>query len=177
MQKRNDIASGSTITLAAVFYLVNSKTIKIFQGPGATIINSRTVPMIWGAVLLLLGLVLLLKGMFGYDKRKSIASTISENDISTQQLSKHGLIKILLNNIEVIGTGALLGGYVLILKNVGFILATAGYLFLQILLLGYGKRKKILIHASIIAIFISLGVYLLFVYLLNIRLPSGVVPF
>lgn len=79
--------------------------------------------------------------------------------------AKGGLITILLILV-----------YVLAFNSVGFLISTAIYLFLQMLVLTPAEKRKLplLIGISIVA---PLFIYTLFVYVINTPLPKGIFGF
>jgi len=67
-------------------------------------------------------------------------------------------------------------GYACVLKYtvVGYVLATAAFYFGAARLLGKGRER--ITRDAIVAIGLSVGIYLVFTRLLGIGLPSGVLP-
>ena len=66
--------------------------------------------------------------------------------------------------------------YMLVFQSVGFVVASAGYLFLQMLIFSESSNRKILLFA-VIAILLPLAVDALFVYVIHMPLPVGVFGF
>lgn len=79
--------------------------------------------------------------------------------------AKGGLITILL-----------ILAYVMAFNSVGFLISTAIYLFLQMLVLTPAEKRKLPILA-IISIVAPLFIYTLFVYVINTPLPKGIFGF
>lgn len=69
-------------------------------------------------------------------------------------------------------TVLLLAAYVLLLEPVGFLLSTAVYLFLQILVLAPPDERNYLTIA-IVSVVTPVVIYALFVYAINMPLPKG----
>ncbi len=69
-------------------------------------------------------------------------------------------------------TVLLLAAYVLLLEPVGFLLSTAVYLFLQILVLCPADKRKYL-TTTIVSVATPVFIYALFVYAINMPLPKG----
>ncbi len=66
--------------------------------------------------------------------------------------------------------------YVMAFNSVGFLISTAIYLFLQMLVLTPAEKRKLPILA-IISIAAPLFIYTLFVYIINTPLPKGIFGF
>jgi len=66
-----------------------------------------------------------------------------------------------------------IAAYIMLLDSVGFVLSTAGYLVIQIYILGPRTKASVLL-ACIFAVVVPLPIYLLFVRGLNLTLPIGV---
>lgn len=73
-------------------------------------------------------------------------------------------------------TVMLLAAYVLVFQFVGFILSTAVYLFLQMLILAPAEKRKLPLFA-IISVAAPIVIYGLFVYVINMPLPKGLLGF
>ena len=68
-------------------------------------------------------------------------------------------------------TIGLIAAYAFSFKSLGFVLSTFAYLILQMAVLWEGKKKPWLI--LLVAVAGSLGVYLVFVHLFHVMLPTG----
>lgn len=66
--------------------------------------------------------------------------------------------------------------YVLTFEIIGFILSTTIYLFLQTTILSNEKNRKLGIFLAI-SVGVSIGIYALFVYVINRPLPVGMLGF
>lgn len=174
MSKKNDIVVGASISSFAIFYLVNASKIRVFRGVGATVINSQTIPMIWGWLLLILGVALAIKGIRSVLQQKKMEAAIPIANTEGPASLNQGVLQFFLDNLVVVGTIGLLAVYILIMKTVGFVLASTGYLILQSLLLIRDHRKKKLPFVVLLSVIVSIGTYVLFVRSLNVPLPAGV---
>ncbi|MBQ7220028.1 MAG: tripartite tricarboxylate transporter TctB family protein [Synergistaceae bacterium] len=75
-----------------------------------------------------------------------------------------------------IGTIVLMVLYMLAFEPVGFVVASAVYLFLQMLLLSDRTNRKVLLFA-VVAVLLPLAVDALFVFVIKMPLPVGVFGF
>lgn len=166
MEKRRDIATGALLMALAAFYLLASRSIKAFAVLGASRLTAASVPRFWGVLLVILGALMVLRGV--------------RKPAGTEEGARRGLaagIKAWCwENYAVLGTFLFLGLYILALDKVGFLPATVVYLFAQIMLLGKRERKYVFLAAAVSAA-ASLCIYLLFRYPLGMPLPKGLMPF
>ena len=75
-----------------------------------------------------------------------------------------------------IGTIVLMVLYMIAFQPVGFVVASAVYLFLQMLLLSDNTNRRVILFA-VIAVVLPLAVDALFVYVIKMPLPVGVFGF
>ncbi|MGF6906080.1 tripartite tricarboxylate transporter TctB family protein [Fusobacterium sp. PH5-44] len=81
------------------------------------------------------------------------------------------------NNSDMKGgllTIGILAIYVILFNGLGFLIATAIYLFFQMLILSDKKNRNIILFA-IIAIIVPVIIYVLFVYIIKMPLPAGLI--
>lgn len=73
-------------------------------------------------------------------------------------------------------TVILIGLYVLVYQSIGFLISTAVYLFLQILVLCPKEKRNIPIF-GLISVITPVFIYTMFVYFINMPLPKGIFGF
>ncbi len=73
-------------------------------------------------------------------------------------------------------TVILIGLYVLAYQSVGFLVSTAIYLFLQILVLCPKEKRNFLIF-GLVSLITPVFIYTMFVYIINMPLPKGILGF
>ena len=73
-------------------------------------------------------------------------------------------------------TVILIGIYVLVYQSIGFLISTAVYLFLQILVLCPKEKRNIPVF-GLVSIITPVFIYTMFVYLINMPLPKGIFGF
>lgn len=73
-------------------------------------------------------------------------------------------------------TVACMVGYAALFDTLGFIISSAAYLFLQITVLSNEKNRKLPLFA-IISVATSVAIYGIFVYLIGMPLPTGILEF
>jgi len=73
---------------------------------------------------------------------------------------------------------AALIGYALVLKYtvIGYIIATAVFFFVTARLLSMRRLREVVVRDAIVAVALSVAIYLAFTRLLGISLPAGVLP-
>ena len=163
---RTNIVAGSILSIFALTYLALSFQIQKFHGMGATPLNAAFIPRLWGVCLLLLSLSLVLRG---YRARKAAAQKAVPKPWAG--FSPIGICK---ENLEVILTFVAIGVYTAFLDLVGFTLMSAAYIFFQIIILTPASKKMNYPVAAIVAITASVAIDYLFVVLLSVLLPTGI---
>lgn len=164
---RKNLTAGVLLALFAVIYLYFSSNISTFTGSGSTPLGARFMPRFWGLCLLLLSTILAFRGLA--ERRAQIAARGAES-------SPFSLTALLKDRYEVILTFAAIFVYIFFLKSIGFIIMTALYLFAQILILSSPEEKKYTATA-ITAMIFAVGLDYIFVVLLNVLLPKGIIGF
>lgn len=168
MQYRKDIISGAVIGVFSVVYLLLISDIRIFTGPGAAPLSARFIPAMWGAILFILSLILLFRGLRNRKAARRQAETAARAGFSLRQLWAQ--------NTEVILTFVILAVYIYLLKPVGFLIMSAFYIFAEALVLSKkGKRRAAL--TLILAITAAVLIDFVFVRLLYVMLPKGILGF
>lgn len=167
MSYRKNLTAGILLALFAIIYLYFSSNISTFTGSGSTPLGARFMPRFWGLCLLLLGTTLVFRGLA--ERKAHIAVTGSEN-------IPFSMVALLRDKYEVILTFAAICVYIFFLKSIGFIIMTALYLFAQILILSPPEEKKYT-AAAITAVVFAVGLDYIFVVLLSVLLPKGIIGF
>jgi hypothetical protein len=139
----SDSISGLIIVIISIFFLSMTNKMPI---------SAARFPKLVLSILGILGFVLFIRGIKSSLKNKNLKETITFTSF------KNPIIAISLITI-----------YVVLLKILGFYIATALYTVLFMLFFQERKIKTILLTA----IAINLFVYLLFVVQLNVQLPQG----
>lgn len=158
LKQNKPLLAAAFFLILAVAYIFGANNIRIYRGAGSSTIGSAFYPRILGYLLLLLSLVEIVKAI------ASIRSKKVNEDGEKESMS---LVAILL-------TIALTAGYIFLLEAIGFLLMTAVYLFLLIIVLS-PKDQRNFKTATIISISTSLIVYFLFVKGFSLLLPRGII--
>lgn len=162
MDKRQDLMTGIIMALVSLWYLFEAAQVKVFAGMGKAIIDSGTIPKVWGGCLLVLSIILIIRGFRGLQKEG--------------QLDKFNLWDKVKEHWEVVGTFILLTIYIGIMDYLGFVIASMIYIFFQILVLT-PKEKRNYKMAGILAVIFSISIYYVFVEWLMVLLPVGLLEF
>lgn len=162
---KQDIVPGIVLTVFSLLYLACIPQIKIFDGLGATPLNNRFVPYLWGGFLLVLSLWLIIRGLGKRKKFLAEGGTVTKFDWKAT-LDKYR---------EVIASFVCLTIYVALMDAIGFVIMTIVYLFVQILILTPRENwKKNYIPAAITAVVCGVVLYIIFREMLNVLLPVGI---
>lgn len=167
MNYRKNLYPGLLLSIISIIYLVFSAQIEIFTGSGSTPLNARFMPRLWGSLLLLLSLILVYRGI-----KQLISTSKSKEDIP----EKIKIINLIRENKEVVLSFIALFIYVVTMKYVGFLITTAIYIYIQILILTK-KEKRNYVLPAIVAVVFSCSIYFVFVYFFNVLLPAGILNF
>lgn len=151
------VCSGICILLAAAFYF-NSGSI-----PG----SARTLPLILCGIVVLLSVILMLQAL-----REAKQETRQKNQSpqeEAQEKQKEEPVESKTNYKRVILFTVLLIFYITLIEPVGYFIVTPIFLFACLYGLKVGKIGKILL----ISVGFTVFVYLLFVLLLRLPIPMG----
>lgn len=118
--------------------------------------SSRTYPIVLGAIIALGSLVMIVRSFL----KKTPASNTKKDKLTTADWN-------------VIKTIAITFLYVLSLRYVGFVIASAVFIVVIMWMLGYRKP----LTAVLIAVPFSLAIYFFFTKAIHVSLPSGILPF
>ena len=168
MQYRKDIISGAVIGVFSVIYLALISDISIFTGPGAAPLSARFIPAMWGTILLILSLMLLFRGLRNRKAAHRQAESVERGGFALKELWT--------KNTEVILTFAVLAVYIYLLKPVGFLIMSALYIFAEALILSK-KGKRRIVPALVLAVAAAVLIDFVFVRLLYVMLPKGILGF
>ena len=153
--KTRDIICSLLFLALGIFMF--SQALKITSIMGKDL-GSGFMPKVIAVALVLISLLKLILTFF--EKNQSEEEKSNDN-----QDSKGGLLTI----------GALLF-YVLTFEILGFIISTTAYLFIQMLIFSDDKNRKPLL-LLIISVVFSIATYILFVYVIQKPLPTGILSF
>jgi len=151
----NVVLLAGTVGLASAYFYAIFATIQVraFGDP----VGPRMFPILLGCALALSA------AMLAYE---IWSKPTSEESASAQSGNRQGAVIIA-------AVAALTFAYFMAFEPLGYVVSTFVYL---ILLSSYFHKKKHLINISSAVLF-SLGTYLLFAKILQVPLPSGVLPF
>ncbi|MGE4214328.1 MAG: tripartite tricarboxylate transporter TctB family protein [Anaerotignaceae bacterium] len=167
MDYRKNLYPGIVLTVISSVYLAFTGQIAVFTGSGATPLDARFMPRFWGACLLILSLILVLRGI--KQRKEAVASGVDfKNGVS--------LFQQIADNREVVLSFVYLGIYVVTMKGIGFLITTIAFLFGEILLLT-PKKDRNYILTFVVALVFACAIDFVFVRFLNVLLPAGIFGF
>jgi len=165
---KTNVVTGSILSIFSVLYLYFSFSIKPFRGIGATPLDSTFIPRLWGTCLLILSGSLILRGF--QEKRKS------EEAGKRAEAVPFSVKGVFDQNAEVILTFLAILLYTALLGPVGFTIVSALFIFFEALILT-PKAKRNPAAAAAIAVIAAVSIDFLFVRLLSVLLPKGILGF
>lgn len=151
--KQRDILCSVLFLVFGAFVFVQALPIKPIMEKD---LGSGFMPKIIGASIMVIAAVKL---------ALTLMSKASATKATTDDDLKGGLWTI-----------AALSAYVLLFDSLGFILSTALYLFVQILVLSNEQNRNLKLFAAI-SVITPVAVYALFVYVIKMPLPAGLLSF
>mgnify|MGYP001163281726 CR=1 FL=1 len=159
MSKKGDLIAGIILALFSVFYLYEAMDIAVFAGMGKSVVDSGTVPKVWGGCLLVLSLWLIIRSLIAMKK-------------NPEQKKGGSLVEAIKDKREVWETFGLLFFYIATMDFLGFVISSMIYIFGQIIVLSPPSKVNYKI-AGILAVVFSFGIYFVFVDYLMVLLPPG----
>lgn len=157
-KKLRDIIIGVVGFALSVFYLIYAMQIKTRPKLTPSYASARIMPTLLGVLLAILSLVLIAQGV----KKKKLY------DGGEVEKTDHA------DNIAVILTFSVIIGYIIVMPMLGFILSTAIYLFLQMLILAPPDKRNVPLFA-IVAVGFTAIVFVAFRVGLQQLLPRGII--
>lgn len=167
-----DLAAGIGFLCFSAFYYLSSFDIVVFKGASASPITARTLPVVWACFMTVLSVVLIVRSIRRYRAEKAAGGEVFQ--------FKAGAISFWIkDNLSVLGTFVALFLYAAFLKSIGYLICTAVYLLVQILLLTERKKitKKTVVFACVLSLVFTLATYWLFSKALLVPLPRGILYF
>lgn len=160
---KSDLITGIVGAALSAGYLWQATKVKVFGAEMTAGVNAQTVPKLWGACLLILSVILIVRALLALRKEQQTADA-------------RALLAQVKAHREVVYTFVLLILYAALMKPVGFILTSIVYTFLQIwVLTPLEKRtKKVKTVAAALSVAFSVGLYFVFTKYLMVMLPAGI---
>ncbi len=160
LKKYKEVLSGIVFLLLCVAVYHSSGSIRVFAPNSGSYINAQFFPKLISAALGIVSVFQIVSGI-----RSVHAAAPSEEGVSSGGMSRGGMLRI-------VATLVLLALYVALMKDVGFLIMTALYIFVQALILTPGDRVRLPFITGLAVISSSL-IYFLFVNVLSMMLPRA----
>ena len=161
MEEKRDLLVGIIVGIFSILYYIGALQIKMYKGLGVSVIDSSEVPKKWAIFLFILSVMLIVRAL--KRMKKNLETNIS-------------LGQILVLNKEVGLTFIFLAIYTIFLKQLGFVVSTFVYIFFQTLVLTKKEKRNYKI-TIILALVFSILIDYIFVELLSVLLPKGIIGF
>ncbi len=155
--KNKDLYSGIGILIISVGYLASTSSIR----ETSDLASARTMPIAVGIIAIILSVILIITTILKAKKNGDQPATKDEEK----------------SNYKRVGiTLALILGFIFCMDNLGFTVSAAVYLMAQMLVLAEKEQRNIP-KMAIISVMAAVMVKLLFTYVFNIVLPTGIIGF
>lgn len=166
---KQNLISGTVLFVFAAVYFIMAFDISTFRGLGSTPLTAQFMPKFWGTCLLILSGLVVIRGLRQYRawKKSPEAQKEQKKDGSSWWY----------NNYAVVLTFVVLALYVALLEPLGFIVSTMLYVFFGILVITPPYKKRSYLLAGIIVVVTAVLLDYVFVVLLNVLLPKGLIGF
>jgi len=158
MSRYGEMSFGAAIMLAAAGLFMMAGNVQDFM-LSSNSVGASFMPRIAASILLLLGLVTFMAAW-------RITPTAMTQQTNRQEKENTGGLFFTLISI------VLMIGYIALLDTLGFVIASAIYIFCQILILRKQAPKR-WITFLLVALFLPVSAYLLFVYVFDVMVPAG----
>ena len=163
----NDFFSGIVLCVFSAAYFYAATQIKIMKMLSASFLNASSVPKLWGALMFLLGVVLIIRGRLQILRARKDGT--APEAVSVNQWMK----TFLAENYAVILMLVVLGLYVFLMEPIGFLLSTVLFLWAEFNILSRKTERRIVL-TGILAVIFGAAIYLLFRYAFAMPLPQGI---
>ena len=163
--KKNLISGGILFAFGAGYYAMTYE-IQQFKGLGSTPIDARFVPQMWGIMLMVLSAMVFIRGLREYITLKKAGKLPKGEGLNIKQW--------VMDNREIVMTFLALLIYIALLPTVGFVIMSALYIFAECMILTKKEKRKP-IPALILGIVVAVVVDFIFVKLLFVLLPTGII--
>ena len=164
---QNDLFSGIVLGGFAIAYLIGAAMIKIPKMLSSSFLNASSVPKLWGTLLLILGIILVIRGV-RVMKAEKAAGNVPEKKTAAQMVKDFWSA-----NRAVIEMFVVLLIYIALIQPVGFLISTFLFLFAEFNILTYKEDRK-LGFSIIFALVCAVGIYVMFKYGFKMPLPQGI---
>ena len=156
-ERYKELIGGVLFLVLAIAYYFASLSIRIVASVSATV-SAQTVPHILAMLIGILSIIQIVRGV-------KAARDYQEKEGVEPPFTKRVCLTILVIILYIASMNAL-----------GFLISTAMYLFLQILILMPPHKiiRKNIIFSAVLSCIFSLAVYVIFVYGLTLMLPEGI---
>ena len=161
-QKYRELTAGVVFLVFSVAYYHNATTIRILS---RHFFNAQFLPRLLGAAMIILSIAQIIYGIKMLNKSQPLSGEAS-GEIAVK--SGQG------GNIRILATIVILAIYIALLRQVGFLIMTMAYVFLQTLVLT-PKEKRSILFITILSVVFSISVYLMFVRGFQLMLPRGMI--
>ena len=155
---KNDLFSGIVLGGFAIAYLIGATMIKIPKMLSASLLNASSVPKLWGVLLLILGIVLIVRGLRVMKAEKAAGNAPEKKSASEAAKGFWA------DNRAVVE---------MFVVPVGFLISTFLFLFAEFNILTYKEDRK-LGFSVVFALVCAVGIYAMFKYGFKMPLPQGI---
>ncbi len=166
MSRHKDVATGCVVIGFAILIFVLSLDVKDFA---VARIGAAFLPRVAAMLFAVLGTILVIEGW----GRRSRETPTSESTTPATGGGTVGESPIFGGWVAVMLSVGLMCAYVAALSSLGFIISSAIYVFLQILVLAKNARRNYALF-GLVAIVTPVAAYFMFVRVFQVMIPAGI---
>ncbi len=163
LRRRKDLLIGIGMLAVSVFYYISSMNIQTRSLLAAY--GPDIMPRIYGGILAILSILLIISDLIKLKLEKKTDKVFNNEGVDVKKAV-----------IRTVGTISLVGIYMLILKPVGFLVSSALFIMLQLIVISPQGKVNYLKY-GVTAVVTAVLLDYLFVSLFNLGLPHGILGF
>lgn len=167
---RNDLLTGLIFCLFSGSYFFIATQIQIPGSMKASLLDAASIPKLWGAMMFILGIIILIRGVVKMNGAKKAGYVPETGDVVEKV--KKGIWEAR----SAIAMFVILFIYIAMLQPVGFLVSTILFLFGEFFVLTRKEERKLWVIA-VMALVFGVAIYSLFRYGFSMPLPRGIVKF
>lgn len=167
---KNDLLTGLVFCLFSGAYFIMATQIAIPSSLKSSLLNASSVPKLWGAMMFILGVIILIRGVMKMNGAKKDGYNPPKGDLVEK------MKKSVWEARSAIAMFVILFVYIAVLQSLGFLLSTIVFLFLEFFVLTRKEERKLWVIVLMALVF-GVAIYVLFKYGFGMPLPRGIVKF
>lgn len=164
--RNEDVLSGFFLLIVSVIIFITSFT---FEALTTTLVGPAFMPQIISIIMAIFSIIITVSGF----KKSKMAKAEPTHEESVNQ-EEELIVTEKRSYKPVLITLALMIGYLVLMPYIGFLIMTAVYMFVQMLILSHVTNRKIWLFI-LVSVITSATIYYLFRNVFYVMLPTGII--